>query len=212
MAPERTLIVGIAGPSGSGKSTVARRLAASLGAGMVSMESYYRDLSALPIAERERKNFDSPDALDAALLVRQVKDFSEGKDIQAPVYDFAAHTRLSNKFELIASGPILIVEGILVLNWPELRSRFSLSFYLDAADDVCFQRRMVRDIVERQRSHEFVRRQYRETVLPMAIQYVYPTKAFASFVVDAAQDIPVVEEAVLSRVHSHPQGRVAARR
>lgn len=201
MPTQRPFIVGIGGPSGSGKTTIAKRLAASLRAQVLSMESYYRDLSGLSPSERQRQNFDAPEALDADLLVQHVESFSQGKDIHVPVYDFAAHTRVLNKSELVKSCPILVVEGILVLNWPQLRARFDVSFYLDAADEVCFQRRMVRDIVERQRTHEFIRFQYQETVLPMAIQYVYPTRRYASFLIDAAQDIPSVENAMLARIN-----------
>jgi uridine kinase len=210
MPPEQVFIVGIAGPSGSGKTTVARRLATSLGAHVLSMESYYRDLSGLRPEERENRNFDSPAALDAGLLVQHVRSLSQGEDVHAPIYDFATHTRAANKSELVKSGSILIVEGILVLIWPELRTRFDLTFYLDAPDDVCFQRRLVRDIVERQRTHEFVRMQYHETVLPMAIQYVYPTKACADFVIDAAQDVRSVENTLLSRIQSQPRWAAAA--
>ncbi len=202
MAADHPLIIGIAGPSGSGKTTIARRLAASLGARMLSMESYYHDLGGLKPEERAQRNFDSPDALDAELLVQHVKSFSQGKDVRAPIYDFGAHTRVPDKTELVRSGSILIVEGILVLNWPELRSKFDVSFYLDAADQVCFKRRLVRDIVERQRAHEFIQQQYRETVYPMALRYVYPTKSYADFVIDAAGDVPSVECALLERIRS----------
>jgi len=205
MPAKRAFIAGIGGPSGSGKTTIARRLAASLGARVLSMESYYRDLSGIAPEERARHNFDSPDALDVDLLAQHVESFSQGNDIQVPVYDFARHTRVLDKTELVRAGLVLIVEGILVLSWQELRARFDVSFYLDAADEVCFQRRMVRDIVERQRTHEFVRQQYRETVLPMAIQHVYPTKARADFVIDAAQDILSVEQALLSRIQLQPR-------
>ncbi len=185
---ERPFIVGIAGPSGSGKTTISKRLAATLGARMLSLESYYHDLSGLTLEERKRTNFDTPQALDAKLLVQHVKSFSR-------------------------SGAVLIVEGILVLNWPELRGTFDMSFYLHAADEICFQRRLVRDIVERQRSHEFVKLQYQETVLPMAIRYVYPTKAYADVVVDASQEIAAVEARILAGINSQkPVGIATASR
>lgn len=203
MAADHPWIVGIAGPSGSGKTTVAKRLAVSLeDARMLSMESYYHDLSGLKPEERAQRNFDSPDALDIALLVQHVGCFSQGEDVHAPVYDFGAHTRVPNKTELVRNGSILIVEGILVLSWPELRAKFDVSCYLDVADEVCFNRRLVRDIVECQRAHEFVQQQYRETVHPMAIRYVYPTKGYADFVIDATRDVLSVENALLERIRS----------
>jgi len=205
MSIQGPFIIGIAGPSGSGKTTIAKRVATALGAQVLSLESYYHDLSKVSLEERGRRNFDSPEALDAELLVEHVQSFSQGKDIHVPVYDFATHTRVLNKSVLVKSSPILIVEGILVLSWPELRARFDLSFYLDAADAMCFERRMVRDIVERQRTQEFIRRQYQETVLPMAIRHVYPTKAYANFVIDVAKEISTVENTVLSHIQSQPR-------
>jgi uridine kinase len=202
-AHKQPFIVGIGGPSGTGKTTVAKRVAHVLNARMISMESFYLDLSNLPPAERAHRNFDAPDAIDAPLLLRSVQDFSEGKDIHVPVYDFAAHTRVPGQFEHVRSGRILIVEGILVLNWTALRACFNLSVYFDAPDAVCFQRRIVRDIVDRQRSHEFVQQQYRDTVLPMAIQYVYPTKRYAEVVIDAKQGIDMVATDLFSRIKGH---------
>lgn len=173
----------------------------------------YHDLSGLTLEERKRTNFDTPQALDAKLLVQHVKSFYRGENVQVPVYDFAQHTRVPNKTEIVRSGAVLIVEGILVLNWPELRGTFDMSFYLHAADEICFQRRLVRDIVERQRSHEFVKLQYQETVLPMAIQYVYPTKAYADVVVDASQEIAAVEARILAGINSQkPVGIATASR
>ena len=97
MAPERTLIVGIAGPSGSGKTTVARRLAASLGAGMLSMESYYRDLSALPLADRERHNFDSPEALDAALSTLSTRNSGQYSGYRVAIDAIVAALRINDR-------------------------------------------------------------------------------------------------------------------
>src|SRR5258708_12741651 len=110
-ALKRPYIVGIAGPSGTGKTTVAKRVANALGARIISMESFYHDQSGLARADRANRNFDAPDAIDSALLLRSVQDFSAGKDVNVPVYDFADHTPVLGQFERVRNGPILIVEG-----------------------------------------------------------------------------------------------------
>jgi len=196
----KPFIVGLGGPSCTGKSTLAKRIAERLGGKTISMESYYNDLSHLAASERPKCNFDAPEALDAALLDRHVSEFAQGRDIEVPIYDFAEHTRVSGEHELLKSAPLLIVEGILVLYWPELRTNYDLSVYLDAPDDICFQRRRVRDIVERQRSQEFIRQQYYDTVVPMAHQYVYPTKHYADAVIDASREISAVETELLAKI------------
>jgi len=196
----KPFIVGLGGPSCTGKSTLAKRLAARLGGKTISMESYYNDLSHMPASERPKCNFDAPESLDAALLDRHVSEFAQGRDIEVPIYDFADHTRVSGRHELLKSAPLLIVEGILILYWPELRSNYDLKVYLEAPDDVCFQRRRVRDIVERQRSQEFIRQQYFGTVVPMARQFVYPTKHYADAVIDASREISAVETELTAKV------------
>ncbi len=193
-------IIGLGGPSCTGKTTVAKRAAEKLGGQTISMESYYFDQSSLPVSERAERNFDAPDSIDVKLLLQQVRDFASGKDIDVPVYDFAEHTRVAGRSEHVKNNPVLIVEGILILHWPELRSQFDLCVYLDAPDPVCFQRRKVRDIVERQRSYEFITRQYQSSVLPMAAKYVYPTKRYANLVIDATQSVDAVESALVSQV------------
>jgi uridine kinase len=201
-------IIGLGGPSCTGKTTVAKRVAERLNGQTISMESYYSDQSLVPMKERAQQNFDAPDSVDVDLLSRHIREFAAGNDIQVPVYDFAEHTRKSGRHELVRNTSLLIVEGILVLHWPELRDKFNLCVYLDAPDEVCFQRRKVRDIVERQRSYEFIVRQYQNSVLPMATKYVYPTKRYADVIIDAKQSIHAVESALLSNISTASAGQV----
>lgn len=193
-----TFIIGLAGPTCTGKTTVAKSIARRLGGRTISLESYYLDQGNVPLSERTRRNYDSPDSLDGRLLVQHVKALAAGEDVEVPIYDFAEHTRVTGRHERVSSCPVLIIEGILVLHWPELRAMFDKSFYLDAPSDVSLQRRRVRDIVERQRSHEFVLQQYQEKVLPMAIQYVHPTKQYANVVIDATESLDKIESELMS--------------
>jgi uridine kinase len=203
----RSFIIGLAGPTCTGKSTVAKSIARRLGGQTISIESYYLDQGNVPVTERAKRNFDSPDALDGDLLVRHVKSLAAGEDVEVPIYDFAEHTRIPGRHERVKSSPFLIVEGILVLHWPELRMMFDKSFYLDAPSEVCLQRRKVRDIVERQRAHEFVVQQYQEKVLPMAVQYIYPTKQHADVVINATQSIDKIESELISQITSAAAAR-----
>jgi uridine kinase len=190
---DKVFIVGLGGPSGSGKSTVARRVASRLDGCAISMEVYSVEMNHLPLEERAKLNYDAPHAIEVHLLERHIRDYAAGKAIEAPIYDFGEHLRVSDRREHIPAKPLLIVEGILALHFSQLRSLFDLSIYLEASDDVCFHRRKVRDITERQRSLELIRWQYENTVLPAARQYVLPSKSYADVVLESKADLATVE-------------------
>ncbi len=192
--PGKIFIVGLAGPSGSGKSTVARRVASRLNGHVISMEIYSVEMNHLPLEQRAKQNYDVPNATDVRLLENHVRTYAAGHAIEAPIYDFAGHLRISDQREHIPAKPLLIVEGILALHFAELRPYYDLSIYLDAPDEVCFHRRKVRDITERQRSLEFIEWQYENTVLPAARQYLLPSKRYADLVLESSADLATVEK------------------
>jgi uridine kinase len=193
-------IVGLAGASGSGKSTVAKRVASRLNGHVISMEVYALEMNHLPLEERARQNYDAPHAIDLTLLENDVLDYSAGKPIEAPIYDFAQHVRVSDRREHIPAKALLIVEGILALHFAQLRQHFDLSIYLEASDEVCFHRRKVRDITERGRSLGFIQWQYKNAVLPAARQYLLPSKSFANLVLDSNADLATVEKSLYDAI------------
>jgi uridine kinase len=203
LTPGKVFIVGLAGASGSGKSTVAKRVGSRFKGHVISMEIYSVEMNHLPLEERAKLNYDEPDAIDVMLLESQIRDYAAGNAIEAPIYDFAKHWRVSDRKEHIPATPLLIVEGILALHFAQLRQHFDMSIYLEVPDDVCFHRRKVRDITERQRSLEFIQWQWENTVLPAARQYVLPSKSYADLVLDSNADIATVEknlyDAIVSR-------------
>lgn len=198
--PEKVFIVGLAGPSGSGKSTVAKRVAARLNGHVISMETYAVEVNHLPFEERAKQNYDAPEATDVELLASHIRKFATGHAIDAPIYDFAQHLRVRDRREHIPAKPLLIVEGILALHFAELRPHFNLSIYLDAPNDVCFHRRKVRDITERQRALELIQWQYQNNVLPAARQYLLPSKRYADLVLDAKADLEAVEKSLYDAI------------
>jgi uridine kinase len=158
------------------------------------MEVYSVDMSHLPLKERAKLNYDEPEAIDLQLLESHIRDYAMGKAIEAPIYDFGEHLRLSHQRAHVPAKSLLIVEGILALHFAELRPHFDLSIYLEAPDEICFHRRRVRDITERQRSMDLILWQYANTVLPAARQYLRPSKAYADLVLDTTGDISTVEQ------------------
>lgn len=190
----KVFVVGLGGPSGSGKSTVAKHVASRLGGHVISMEVYSIEMNHLPLEERAKQNYDAPNAIDVQLLESHIRDYAAGKAIEAPIYDFAEHLRVNGRREHIPAKPLLIVEGILALHFPQLRPHFDLSIYLDAPEEVCFHRRKVRDITERQRSLDLILWQYKNTVLPATREYVLPSKSYADLVIDSNADLITVEK------------------
>lgn len=181
----RSLLIGIAGGTGSGKTTVARQIADSLPPGhcsRVDHDSYYRDLSDVSMEKRVQVNFDHPDSLENELLVRHLAALRRGETVQKPVYDFATHTRSVETTE-VAPSPVVIVEGILVLADPKIREQLDIKVFVDTDADVRVFRRIRRDMAERGREFEEIRRQYYETVRPMHLEFVEPSRGHADLII-----------------------------
>ena len=171
-------VFGICGGSGAGKTTLTARLIERLGeteASVLAFDAYYPDLSHLPFADRRRRNFDHPDSLDSALFLQHLDALKQGIAVDVPVYDFSTHT-LSGRFERVAAAPLLLVEGILLLAFEEVAARLDHSIFLDVPEDVRLQRRIQRDVAERGRPEDHVRRQFAATVAPMHDAYVQPSR------------------------------------
>ena len=174
----RCQIIAIAGASGSGKSYLAKHIAKALRAPILSLDSYYRDLSHLSPEDRAKQNFDHPDALDWTLLALHLSQLARGHDIRVPVYDFQSHSRLAETVPLPASR-YLVIEGILALHHPAVRDATTLKVFVELPTAVCLARRLDRDVRERGRSADSVHQQYEQTVLPMFRQFVEPSRCFA---------------------------------
>ncbi len=190
----RPIVIGIAGGSGSGKTTIAHAMLEELGhdrAVLILHDSYYRDLSHLSPEQRGAQNFDHPDALETALLVRHLEALLRGEAIDKPLYDFTTHTRRAET-EHVEPRPVILVEGVLVLAEPTLRERMDLKIYVDTDADLRIMRRLERDIRERGRTMESVFAQYLASVRPMHLRYVEPSRAFADLVIPEGYNIGAV--------------------
>jgi uridine kinase len=194
-------IIGIAGPSSSGKTELARQLAAKIpGTAIVSLDSYYRGMEEIPLEERKKVNFDHPDSLDWELLHQHLVAIANGRAFEEPVYSFAGYARTAET-RRIEPSPYLIVEGLFVLYWPELRRMLDTKVYVNTDPAVCFNRRLTRDVAERGRTPESVTRQYRETVQPSAEWFVYPTQKYADLTVSGEEPFDKSTTAVLAELH-----------
>lgn len=182
---KKAILIGIAGASGSGKTSVAASLVRKFesdGALIVQEDSYYKDLSDVPFEERKSRNFDQPDAFDHALLARHLLQLLNGEAVSQPVYDYKLHTR-SEETKTMGPGSLIILEGILVFSNAQLRELMDYRVFIDTPLDISFIRRLKRDIEERGRTADSVIKQYTETVRPMYIQFVEPSKQYADILI-----------------------------
>lgn len=179
------MIIGIAGPSGSGKSLLASTIVNELGSSrvvVISEDSYYKDLGSMPQNIREKLNFDHPDSLDHQLMLSHLGMLQSGQEVEIPEYDHSTHSRLSTT-RLIKNYKIIVIEGILLFSDPSLRALMDIRIFVDTPLDICFIRRLERDIIERQRTVECVIKQYISTVRPMYQQFIEPSKRHADIIV-----------------------------
>lgn len=182
VAPTPRLIA-IVGGSGAGKGWLVDRLSRLLGqqACHLSLDSFFRDRSHLPVRRRERLNFDSPRAIDWERAGETLRDCRAGRVTEVPRYDFATHRRLPESATWLPR-PLVLVEGLSLLVRAPIRRLFDLKIYLDCPSDLRFRRRLARDVAERGRSPASVRRQFQETVSPMHALHVEPQQRWADLV------------------------------
>jgi len=182
---KRPILIGITGGTGSGKSTISNAIYNKFDdkcITMIEQDSYYKDQSELSFEERVKTNYDHPDAFDTKLMIQHLKNLLSGQTILKPIYNFEVHNR-ENERITVEPRDIIITEGILILQEPELRELMDIKIYVDTDADVRIIRRLLRDINDRGRTIDSVINQYLNVVRPMHMQFTEPTKRYADIII-----------------------------
>ena len=204
MTNDASLVIGIAGGSGSGKTTVAQEILQRVGPDRIAYiqhDSYYKDLTGLPPAQRAEVNFDHPNSLETELLICHIEKLRSGQAIEVPIYDFSTHSRTEKSLTVNPRG-VIVVEGILIFVEATLRSLFDVKLFVDTDADVRLIRRLQRDITERNRTVESVIKQYQATVRPMHLEFVEPSKRYADVIIPEGGFNTAALDMVVARIES----------
>jgi len=183
------VVIGISGASASGKSlfsqTIVNDIRAELGDSCITVineDSYYKDQSHLTPEQRKLTNYDHPKSMDHDLLVSQLKQLKQGINIEQPQYSYKVNNRLPET-KTVEPTKIIVLEGILLFTDPAIREQLDISIFVDTPLDICLARRIQRDVKERGRTLDSVLAQYNNTVRPMFLQFVEPSKQYADVIV-----------------------------
>ncbi len=202
MAMPTPVVLGVAGGTGSGKTTVARAILDAVGyerIAFLAQDNYYHDVDWQQDSALLRHNFDHPSALDTELYVAHLQALKRGEGVEMPIYDFVHHKR-KDETRHVAPRAVVLAEGILLLAEPSVRELLDFKIYVDTDADVRLTRRIRRDIHERGRDVDDVLRQYMETVRPMHLEFVEPSKRWADVIVPEGGENRVALKMVAARV------------
>ncbi len=197
------IVIGIAGGTASGKTTLAKNIENEFSDNIakLSHDYYYKSHNDLSFEERQKLNYDHPDAFDTDMLIQHIKDLKEGKTVEAPIYSFTEHNRLSETLT-VKPNKVILVEGILIFENPELRDLMDIKIFVDADADIRFIRRLERDLLERGRDLQSVITQYCGTVKPMHEQFVEPSKKHADIIVPKGGNNLIALNMIVEKIKS----------
>jgi uridine kinase len=182
---KKPFIVGITGGSASGKTLFLERLLSSFDPGevcLISQDNYYKPRHLQPIDAQGVHNFDTPQSIDFEQYAADIRKIQNGETVQREEYTFNNAAK-KPKMLTFPSAPVVVVEGIFVLYYPELADLLDLKVFIDAKDHIKLKRRIIRDKVERGYDLDDVLYRYEMHVMPTYEKYIQPFKNDADLIV-----------------------------
>lgn len=201
---KKRLLIGIAGGSGSEKTTLTENIIRHFEnrISLLRHDDYYKPQKDLTLSERASLNYDHPSAFDTDLLIQHIDLLKQGHAVSCPIYDYTVHDR-SERVRVVESTDVILLEGILIFENPDLLSRMDMKIYVDTDADVRIVRRILRDVKERGRTLDSVITQYLSTVKPMHDAFVEPSKKNADIIIPEGGMNPVAYGMIIGRIAEH---------
>ena len=198
------IVIGIAGGTGSGKTTITHEIVKSLGNNVtvITHDSYYKAHHDLSYDERVKLNYDHPNAYDTEMFAKDLEALRRGEIVECPIYDYTIHDRSENTIT-IHPTKVIIVEGIMIFHYEEIRKLMDIKVFVDADADIRILRRIMRDVKERARSLDSVINQYITTVKPMHEAFIEPSKRYADIIIPEGGQNIVALEMLIGRIKAH---------
>lgn len=164
----KPFIIGVTGASASGKSHLVNELAQEVGASKICVfpqDNYY-----LPIEQQQKDahgkyNFDLPTALDLKAYSSDLFNLIDGSKVIKKEYTYN-HPRKRPKTITFESKPVIIIEGLFLLDYPLIEKAIDYLVYIESPQDLKLERRLERDQTKRKISKEEILHQWMHHVNP----------------------------------------------
>lgn len=185
MSRQEPYILGISGGSGSGKTRILAWLQNLLGAQQIclfSQDNYYRDWIATAADEARTYNFDDPGEIEVAQFAQDLRMLKSGASIRRREYSFNNIEQEAKVLEF-HPAPIIVVEGLFIFHYPEIREQLDLKVFVEVKEHLKFQRRIARDTGERGYLLEDILYKYTQHVAPAYEKYVAPYRDVADIII-----------------------------
>ena len=179
-------IIAITGGSGSGKTFLCDRVIEKFGKEKIlkiEVDSYYKDLIHLRMEEREKNNFDHPNAFEFDLLYTHLNRIKNLTEVNIPIYNYKTHTRKEKTNPINKSYSLILLEGILSLYDRRIRGIMDNTVFIDISNKLRKERRIRRDTQSRDRTVQSIINQYDNMVIPMFEKYVEPMKEESNIII-----------------------------
>lgn len=181
----RPYLIGITGGSASGKTLFLNRLLREFPSEkitLISQDHYYRPRDEQPVDENGVKNFDVPESIDSARFSIDVESLKRGESIKLQEYTFNNPNAVPRELEF-KPAPVIIIEGLFVMYFPEVNDLLDLRIFVDAQDHIKLKRRIIRDKIERGYDLDDVLYRYEKHVMPTFYKYLEPLRHDADLVI-----------------------------
>jgi uridine kinase len=203
MEENKPYLIGISGGSGSGKTRIIhelRNLFSEEQLCIVSQDEYYHPRDKQVWDDSGYQNFDLPGSINHEVFTRDIKILISGDVVKKEQYVFN-NPKKEPTILTFNPAPVILVEGLFVFYFDEIRELLDLKIFIDAEDIIKLKRRIIRDAGERNYPLEDVLHRYEYHVLPSYRSYIEPFKRQADIVINNHTKYDCALEVISAMIH-----------